>query len=434
MVLWAMVPLLATAALASRVTIGSPTVLSVPAILDGGYWVNVSVGTPQQPLAMLFDVNVVFSTLMYPVLAQPPCTDECEDIATFGSFDPARSRSYEPITGGAERWDSEMYLYSEGSDILSFGSEDVEGLDFRLVPLADEFSAVNELGWNGDISRRLVRQGLTTSLSYSLWNTPGTNEAGVLFGGINTAKYHGPLHCFPMDLPTSGTSPRVTLPINGVELQLGNSTSESNITRSYDFPESPCPVRTADTMWSETYLPRDTLVGLYAELGLSYDSLAQRVELPCSRQTEDHTIIFKIGNTTISTPWSAFITEEPQVGPGSDSGTECSFNIHPADVRFSDDYIGELGPNIIQHMYLVVDEDTEMACVAPLNSNPGQDEILEIGPGPRVLDAVGEFPTTVTRYSPPTPLVTTVTSTQGVVKTAVPVMAAVGIAGVAFVL
>ncbi|KAL3483373.1 aspartic peptidase domain-containing protein [Aspergillus germanicus] len=349
---WAMIPL------------DSPTVLSAPAVLDGGYWINVSVGTPPQSLAMLFNVDKVFSRLMYPVLAHLPCTaHECEEAANFGSFDPARSRSYEPIAGGADRWDSPMYLYSEGSDILTIDGEDAEGLEFQLVPLADEFSA--------DMSRRLVDQGLTASLSFSMWNTPESDEAGLLFRGINTAKYLGPLHCFPMDLPFSASSPRVTLPLNGVELQLGNSTSKSKKTGSYDFPQSPCP------------------------------GIARGVELPCSRQTEGHTIIFKIGNTTISAPWTAFITETPQADSDFDSGPGCSFNIYPADVRFRDGEIGQLGPNITQHMYLAVDEDTEMA---------------------------------FTRCSPPTPLVTTVTSTQGAVRTAAPGFAVAGLAGLAFVL
>lgn len=110
-----------------------------------------------------------------------------------------------------------------------------------------------------------------------MWNTPASNEAGLLFGGINTAKYLGPLHCFPMDLPLSASSPRVTLPLSGVELQLGNRTSESKKTSSYDFPPTPCPVRTTDTLWSETYLPRDIVSGLYADLGLSYEGIAQGV-------------------------------------------------------------------------------------------------------------------------------------------------------------
>lgn len=90
---------------------------------------------------MLLIVDKVFSSLRYPVLAQALCTDEREESANFGFFDPARSRSYKPIAGGSDRWDSPMYLYSEGSDILTIDGEDAEGLEFQLVPLADEFTA-----------------------------------------------------------------------------------------------------------------------------------------------------------------------------------------------------------------------------------------------------------------------------------------------------
>ncbi|KAJ0416717.1 aspartic peptidase domain-containing protein [Aspergillus carlsbadensis] len=415
----------------------SPAVL-LSSRFAGGYWINVSVGTPPQPLSMLFNVNKVGSTLMYPVLAQPPCTDECQEAARFGSFDPSRSSTYEPVTGGADVWDSEMYMYSEGSDIFTIGGAQATGPPFRLVPLADEFSAVNEFGWHGTTYKRLVDQGLIISSSMSMWNTPETNEAGVLFGGINTAKYHGPLHCFPMDIAFSGSNPRVTLPVSGVDIQLGNGTSQSDTTTSYDFPESHFGLRTDDTSRSVTYIPRSAAMRLYADLGVSYDSLYRRVRIPCSWRMEDHTLIFKIGNTTIPAPWTAFVSEEPEDDSDLDSdiesGNTCSFNIHPMQEPLSDKYTGELGMNIIQHMYLAVDHDTEMACVAPTNWNPGPDEILEIGPGLRVPDSVGVFPETVTRYTAPTPLVTSVTSTQGAVRTTVPGMTVAGLAGLVFVM
>ncbi|CBF73397.1 hypothetical protein AN7858.2 [Aspergillus nidulans FGSC A4] len=348
---------------------------------------------------------------MYPVLAQPPCTEECQQNLQFGSFDPSRSSSYKSLEDGPDAWGSEMYWYQEGLETLTIDRKQAEGLRFRLVPLADEFSAV--------------------SSSFSAWNTPATSDAGILLGGINTAKYHGPLHCFPMGLRPAGLGPQVILPVSGIEVQLGNGPSVSDTPLSYDFPEGPFSVRTADKRNTVTSVPRDVIMQLYQDLEIEWDSFYSRTLIPCSRRTENHILTFAIGNTTISTPWAAFISDADF---SSDPSDMCSFDIHPMDEENSDNLTGELGLNIVQHMYLVVDHDTEMACVAPLNPNPGPDEILEIGPQLRVPDAVGEFPSTVTRYAPPTPLVTTVDSMQGAVRTAVPAVAVAGIAGLAFVL
>ncbi|KAL2782798.1 aspartic peptidase domain-containing protein [Aspergillus keveii] len=407
--------LTATAASTAPMKRVSPIVLSAPAFIEAcnlpipiGYWINVSAGTPPQPLSMLFSVNGVSSTLMYPVLAQPPCTEECQENA------------YESLRHGPDVWGSEMFWYQEGLETLMIGGEQAEGLRFRLVPLADEFSAVNELAWDGTY-KSLVRQKLIISSSFSVWNTPETNDAGITFGGINTAQYHGPLHCFPMHLRLSGLGPRVILPVSGVEDRLLN----------YDFPEGPFRVRTADKRNTVTSVPREAVMQLYADLDLEWDSFYSRTLIPCVRRTEDHILTFTIGNTTISTPWAAFISDADF---SSDPSDMCSFDIHPMDEDNSDNLTGELGMNVIQHLYLVVDHDTEMACVALLNPNPGLDEILEIGPGLHVPDAVVEFPTDVTRYAPPTPPATTVVSTQGAVRMAIPAVAVAGITGLAFVM
>jgi hypothetical protein len=246
---------------------------------------------------------------------------------------------------------------------------------------------VNELAWDGTY-KSLVRQKLITSSSFSVWNTPETNDAGIIFGGINTAKYHRHLHCFPMHLRPSGLGPRVILPVSGVEVQFENGTSEEDRRLNYGFPEGPFRVRTADKRNTVTSVPRDAVMQLYADLDIEWDSFYSRTLIPCARRTEDHILTFTIGNTTISTPWAAFISDADF---SSDSSDMCSFDIHPMDEDNSDNLTGELGMNVIQNLYLVVDHDTEMACVAPLNPNPGPDEILEIGTGLHVPDAVGSF-------------------------------------------
>ncbi|KAL2810610.1 aspartic peptidase domain-containing protein [Aspergillus granulosus] len=377
---------------------------------------------------MLFDIEAVQSTLLYPVSEQEQCTGDCLDSGRFGSFDPARSSSYIPIDDrGEEVWGSESFRYSEGSDILTIGGSQAEGLSFRLVPLVDQWSAVNTLAlsWDSGIYYRLVDQGLTISPSFSLWNTPGTGQAGVLFGGINMAKYHGPLHAF-----STADTPKVSLPVNGVEIQLQNDTSGSSI--SYDFPEGPFLIRTSEAL---TRLPLNPTMQFYTDLGISYDSTYRKIRIPCSRRSENHTLSFRVGNITISAPWGAFISQEfPDRDIDPDIVESCTFDIHPMPEERTDDYAGQLGMNIIQYMYLAADYDTKVVCVAPLNLNPGPDEILEIGPGIRIPDSVGDFPETVTRYTPITTLATTGTSTQAAARTAVPGMAVAGIAGLFFVL
>jgi hypothetical protein len=134
--------------------------------------------------------------------------------------------------------------------------------------------------------------------------------------------------------------------------------------------------------------------------------------LNCSRQhTENHTISLVFGNATISAPWSDFFE------PWNDDN-RCLFNIQPRDNHYlSSEYAGQIGFKFIQHMYLAVDYDNFFVGVAPLNHNPGPDHILEIGSGPKLPDAVGDFPATITPNTPSLTVVTSTSTAQAAMRT-----------------
>jgi hypothetical protein len=71
----------------------------------------------------------------------------------------------------------------------------------------------------------------------------------------------------------------------------------------------------------------------------------------------------------------------------------------------------QISGKFIEHMYLALDYDSRFVGVAALNGSPGPDNILEIGSGPTMPDAVGDFPTSTVSYSP-TPTTPTSTATS----------------------
>lgn len=248
---------------------------------------------------------------------------------------------------------------------------------------------------NTSLPYMLVDRGLIRSPSFSIWNSVSRSgqgaKAGVLFGGVNKAKYHGPLQAYPSEKADY----RVNIPLSGLSVR-----TDSNVSTSYSFG-SARPFQLSNTL-AITTLPNDTVKALYKDLDISWRGYGdgQFGVLDCSRQyTENRTISLSFRNTTISVPWGDFFTPY-----GSKSEPElCNFDIWPVDPEAENpSYAGRLGYGFTQHMYIAVDYNSNFIGVAPLNENPGPDQILEIGDGPKIPDAVGDFPSSIVPYSPVT--------------------------------
>lgn len=247
----------------------------------------------------------------------------------------------------------------------------------------------------------MVDQGFINSPSFSLWTYGTPNSQGqLLFGGVNKAMYKGTLQAFPL----SGPNNNVNMPIAAVVVESGDNSTAGPTTTRHDLADSTTAVLSTIDIF--TFLPNKTVQQIYADLDITPTFIpsfnASMGIVDCARtQSENRTVSLVFGNATISVPWSElFIPFEDDT---------CEFTIVPyrPDLTYGPGSELQIGATVLQYMYLAVDYDNMFAAVAPLNPNPGPDNILEIGNGTRIPDADGDFPATITPYGAPTLTTTT---------------------------
>ncbi|KAL4886095.1 aspartic peptidase domain-containing protein [Aspergillus karnatakaensis] len=265
---------------------------------------------------------------------------------------------------------------------------------------------------------------------------PGDTPGGLIFGGINAAKFNGPLHAFSF----RDSDPATTVPVRGVQVHVdptasfvstANTNSSNTITGSLinaTFDETPFKL---ETRYITSEFPHDTAMAIYAALNMTTtrrdDGYYPSPEIPCSRSSENHTITFLIGSASFDIPWTAFL--RPTNWP---SNGQCHFHIGipDDDTEYPSLYKGTLGSTILSYLYMAVDYNSMMVGLAPVNQIPGDDEILEIGTAaPQLPGAEGDFPETVSAYSPAPTTETVATETSdgwaASMRTAAPVLPAV---------
>src|SRR4051812_37018546 len=72
----------------------------------------------------------------------------------------------------------------------------IMGIGFRT----NEVSAVKGDGPYDNLAYAMASQGIINSVAYSIWlNDLHSSKGEILFGGIDTKKYHGSLFTLPID-------------------------------------------------------------------------------------------------------------------------------------------------------------------------------------------------------------------------------------------
>ncbi|KAJ5950376.1 uncharacterized protein N7479_008789 [Penicillium vulpinum] len=352
------------------------------------WFANVSTGTPPQPLAILVDIEHNEFTV---VLGTPLEGDNCQEDSycrLYGAYNLSQSSSANSTIDESKRkW---SYTFDVTTDIVTMGETQVKDVKLNTEFIVGNANIMGLSPNNESFPYQLVDRGLIRSPSFSVWgNASSDGGAGLLFGGVNKAKYHGPLQAFPFNK----TSEVVTLPLSGFQIQ-----SDSKEPTTYTFPSSKPFI--LSTRYITTTLPDSVIQQIYKDYNITMEKNGPVVD--CTRLTENHTISLSSGNATFSVPWSELI------GYRDPTRNLCRFYIESSDEDAP--YAGTIGIPFSHRMYIALNYNSGFVGVAPLNENPGPDEILEIGDGPDIPDAEGDFPTSILPY-PLLPTVAASTST-----------------------
>jgi hypothetical protein len=218
----------------------------------------------------------------------------------------------------------------------------------------------------------LKNQGFINTLAYSLWLDDLESSTGsILFGGVDTNKYHGDLVSLPIQLDTqSGAITSFTVAWTGLTVSGGGQNSNFN-------PKSPQPA-ILDSGTTDTLLPDDIANDIFNGVGVLTDPNYGNV-VRCSLANDDLTFSFTFGGTggpVVNVSLSEFVTpllttdgSQPKFQNGDPA---CSFAIEAA----GDNPI-LFGDSFMRSAYVVYDLENEQIAIAQTNfdANPSNQNV-----------------------------------------------------------
>ncbi|KAK5992958.1 putative aspartic-type endopeptidase opsB [Cladobotryum mycophilum] len=260
---------------------------------QGGYFVNVQVGSPGQQLTLQLDTGS--SDVWVPYTGASICAQKTSQNpgCTLGSFDPDKSDTFEDLGKGSFSIKYVDNSYSKGDyfqDVFQIGGATVKNLTMGLglsttIPngLIGVGYTTNEasIATTGDTYPNLPvamqQNGLIKTVAYSLWlNDLDASKGSILFGGIDTEKYVGGL----TKLNLVSESSRKTVSEFAVQMYSLEAISPSG--SDLFTSEEDTLVAVLDSGTTLTYLPQDWAEQAWQEVGAVYDARSQLPLLPCS--------------------------------------------------------------------------------------------------------------------------------------------------------
>lgn len=265
-------------------------------------------------------------------------------------------------------------------DTFRFGGQTIKDLQFGIG--YDSSSpegilgigyAINEVqvGRSGlapypNLPQKLVDDGKIGANAYSLWlNDLDASTGNILFGGVDTDKFHGELQTLPI-IPEQGEYAEFIIALTGMGQDGKNSTLFSN---------QNIPVL-LDSGSSLMYLPDGvvrTLLQKYKGFNARYEPSQQAIAVDCSLANEQGSLDFVFSGVHISVPLDELVI----VAGYSRGQPYCLFGIAPAG-RSS---VSVLGDTFLRSAYVVYDLDNNEISLAQTNFNSTSENIQEIQKG-----------------------------------------------------
>lgn len=223
-------------------------------------------------------------------------------------------------------------------------------------------------GAYANLPKAMVQKGLIKSNAYSLWlNDLDANMGSILFGGVNTDKYHGTLETLPIQ-SVGGVHAEFIIALTAVALSTSSGVS------NYSSSSLPAAVL-LDSGSSLTYLPDAIVEDIFNDLGVTYDSASGVGYVPCSLAEKDVTISYTFSSPTINVAANELVLDVGDLY-FRDGERACAFGIVPAGSSTA-----VLGDTFLRSAYVVYDLANNEISLANTNFNSASNNILEIGSG-----------------------------------------------------
>jgi hypothetical protein len=273
------------------------------------------------------------------------------------------------------------------TDNMKLGDATVKNLEFGVGYKSTKVDGVLGIGYPSNeaileqpgtssyknLPQLLVQQNYIQSTAFSLWlNDLQASTGQILFGGVNTDKYHGSL----TTLATQGSAGKTgTTEFNVALTGVGFSVDGENSTiTSGSLPGAVL----LDSGSSLSYLPDDIASAITSEVQAVYSQSEGVYLVDCSLAGNSSYVTFTFSDLRIAVPFSELVVE-------ANNSNECIFGIVNAG-----NSPNILGDTFLRSAYVVYDLDNNQISIAQTNFNSTQDAIVEIGTGTTAVpDATG---------------------------------------------
>ncbi|KAL4944750.1 hypothetical protein BDV06DRAFT_220040 [Aspergillus oleicola] len=361
------------------------------------YFCNVTVGTPGQNLRLILDTGS--SDLWCNAANSTLCSSSTNSCRLSGSFDPQMSSSYSYVSSDFN------ISYADGtgaagdyiSDTLRIGGAEIEGFQLGIGYTSSSSEGVLGIGYPSNevqvarsgkdaypnLPQYLEQKGLIKSSAYSLWlNDLGANTGSILFGGIDTGKYHGELQTLPVQTVDGGYS-ELVIALTSISL---DTSSRNRALASNALPAAVL----LDSGSSLSYLPDSVIEELYDDLGVIYEPSTGASYAPCSLTQDNINVTF-----TFSSPKITVGIDELIIDAGdlhfSNGERACIFGLVPAG-----DSTAVLGDTFLRSAYVVYDLTHNEISLARTRFDSTDSNVLEIGAGDNAVPSATKVSDPVT--------------------------------------
>ncbi|KAJ5504670.1 Peptidase aspartic catalytic [Penicillium fimorum] len=361
------------------------------------YFCNVTLGTPKQNLRLVLDTGS--SDLWCNTPNSTLCRSTQAACAQSGTFNSSASSSYSFVNSdfNISYADGSSAVGDYVSDILTIGGTTIKDFQFGIGFSSGSPEGVLGIGYtanevqvgrNGDapyanLPKAMVNKGIIQSNAYSLWlNDLDASTGSILFGGVNTKKYHGTLQTVPIQ-KVQGEYTEFIIALT--EVSLTNSSSVKTLS------SSSIPVGVLlDSGSSLSYLPDALVQDIYSDLGVSYEADSGVGYVECNIVEQKITISY-----TFSSPKINVGIDEMVIDVGDlyfkNGKRACVFGIVPAGSNTA-----VLGDTFLRSAYVVYDLANNEISLANTNFNATESDVLEIGTGSDSVPNASEVSNPVT--------------------------------------
>ncbi|OCT47593.1 putative aspartic-type endopeptidase OPSB [Cladophialophora carrionii] len=320
------------------------------------YFINCTVGTPPQPFSLQIDTGS--SDIWFPAVQADICQQD-PDNCPLGTYDASASSTYvDPDLPEfqIQYVDGTQIAGAYLSDVLNVGGTQLTNMTMAAALQANtrgigimgigfesgESSAVLNGFTYPNVINVMKNEGKINTLAYSLWlDDLDSNTGVILFGGVDTNKYHGDLISLPIQLDEqTGTISSFTVAWTGLTVHGSGPTSDFS-------PSDPQPA-ILDSGTTDTLLPDDIANSIFNGVGVLTDPQFGNV-VRCSLADDDLTFTFTFGgeggavvNVSLSEFVTPLLTTDGSQPTFENGDPACSFAIEAAGdnpILFGDSFL-----------------------------------------------------------------------------------------------